>query len=78
MSDDDELIDLITEIHVLTERGVLVSHTQVTPEPLDVDSPELTMLAVSDGSVDRIAFWEYPDLEAAVSVLEDLSAQETS
>lgn len=78
MTDDDELMDLVTEIVGINDRAVLGWRTQTTAGRLDEVDEELALMSVVEGEVTSLEFFEASQLELATKRLEELGRPERS
>ena len=72
LTDDDELMDLVTEIAGVNDKAVLGWRTQATAGRLDEVDEELALLGVVDGEVSVLEFFEAAQLDLAIRRLDDL------
>lgn len=71
LTDDDELMDLVTEIVGLNDTAILGWRTQATAGRLDEVDEELALLAVLGGEVAALEFFESSQLELAIRRLDE-------
>lgn len=76
MTDDDELMDLVTEIVGVNDRAILGWRTQTTAGRLDEVDEELALMSVHDGEVTSLEFFEAAQLDLALRRLEELGRPE--
>lgn len=68
----DDQINYATEVHVITGRGLVFSHTFTTVERLGLTEPEVLVVGVKDGLVDVLDFFDGDDLAAALERFSEL------
>lgn len=71
LTDDDELMDLVTEIAGINDKAILGWRTQATAGRLDEFDEELALLAVLDGEVAALEFFESSQFELAMRRLDE-------
>lgn len=72
---DADLIDVVTEVHAVTARGVVASVTQATRETLGLTDPEISVVTVRGDQIDLAEFYDEEDLGLALERLRDLTTR---
>lgn len=67
---DPDVVDLVTEMHRISHRGVVASRTQTRARAMTTLRPDIVLLGVRDGRIDLVEFYPEGDGSKALARLQ--------